>query len=96
MVIVCQIPVLVLGYAGLVNCLSQAVPAKDALFQSPFKLYSYNNEPKFPVARKNSQIDFSTYVASREDDGSKVILILLYNYKVTNQYYKSTIINKLR
>ena len=78
MVIVCQIPVLVLGYAGLVNCLSPVVPVKDTLFQNPFKLYSYNNEPKFPVARKNSQIDFSTYVASKEDVGSKVILIFIH------------------
>ena len=75
MVIVCQIPVLVLGYAGLVNCLGQAVPQKDTLFQNPFKLYSYRNEPRFPVARKNSQIDFSTYATSKEDVGSKVILI---------------------
>ena len=92
MVIACQIPVLVLGYAGLVICLGQVVPSKDTLFQNPFKLYSYGNEPKFPVARKNSQIDFSTYVASKEDDGSKVILILLYNYK---NIIKSSIINTL-
>ena len=75
MVIVCQITVLVLGYAGLLSCLGQVVPPKDTLFQNPFKLYSYSNEPKFPVARKNSQIDFSTYATSKEDVGSKVILI---------------------
>ena len=77
MVIVCQIPVLVLGYAGLVNCLGQVVPQKDTLFQNPFKLYTYDNEPKFPGARKNSQIDFTTYVASKEDVGSKVIFIFI-------------------
>ena len=82
MVIACQIPVLVLGYAGLVNCLGHVVPSKDTLFQNPFKLYSYSNEPKFPVARKNSQIDFSTYVASKEDVGSKVILIFIHKNSI--------------
>ena len=67
--------VLVLGYAGLVNCLGQVVSEKDTPFQNPLKLYSFGNGQKFPVARKNSHIDVTAYVASKEDVGSKVILI---------------------